>query len=145
MEETKFDEEKAKAYAKEAHRRFLAGDESLSKEEKRLLSKFVEARDVATQAQNSVNILQNQIQQAQARINSLNLQAANENARADGVIESLVALKFDDDLPPVEMPKKPESKTKGNGKEDPYAGNRKARRKAKVKKAKKKVKTQPTA
>ena len=138
-------EEKMSEYVNDVISRFLKGGKELGAAETRFASKHVEYRDKAQKHYADIRQLENQIQQAQARIRSLEVQAAGDEGQAVSFLESIVALKFEDELPPVARPtaKQQELKVmdKGNGKEDLSAGtNRKTRR---TKKAKAKKQAQP--
>lgn len=99
------------------------GEESLSKVEEVLGSKLQEAQDQAGLLKNDIASLNSTIQQARDRVQKMGNNYADALSKAAGIAESLIALKFGDEL------KKENVKSKGNGSKDPSASVKKKRSK----------------
>lgn len=89
------------------------GDDDLSKVEKVLGTKLRETEEEAQALKRDIGRLNETIRQAQARVKKLSDDYSDKLAKAAGFAESLIALKFGDEL------EEEEAKKKGNGSQDP--------------------------
>jgi hypothetical protein len=78
----------------------LEGDPSrLTKDERRLAGKYVVESRRLERIQQETSQLRDQIRQLEARVRSLELQAADSQGRANGFLDYMASLKFEDDAP----------------------------------------------
>jgi chromosome segregation ATPase len=82
-------------YINEAIKKLEENPSSLEKHERRLLTKFKKVSESAQKAAKDIQDLSNQITQAQARKNSLELQIENLQGSANAYVDELVSLKYD--------------------------------------------------
>jgi hypothetical protein len=114
--------EQAQRYAQDVLHKLEKSPEALSSHEKRLAVKYREAANQSSQLNKDIEQLRNQIRQAEARLRSMELQLADSQGKANGLIDFLVSLKFEDDpevqaqRPPNERPGPRDTDPKGNGK-----------------------------
>jgi len=90
-------------FVKDLLKRFREDPAQFSKHERRLGTKYEATRDSANRTTGELEQLRNQIIQGEARVRSLELQAQAEFGKAEGFLESLVELTYD------ESPQKPPS------------------------------------
>jgi hypothetical protein len=74
-----------------------AKDEDLSKHERRLRAKYLNTNGQVGALKQDIQNSRSQIEQAQARLRSLELQLQAETGRAAGFLESLVSLRLEED------------------------------------------------
>jgi chromosome segregation ATPase len=88
-------------YLNEGIRRLTEAPNTLNKNERRLLTKFKKVSDSAQSLSKDIQDLGNQIAQAQARKNSLELQVESLHGSINAYVDELVSLKYDagDDAP----------------------------------------------
>jgi hypothetical protein len=91
-------------------------EESLTKNEKRIGTKLKEAQDKADQLSRDMGQLRETIQQGQNRLQEMGRTHLEVASKAAGFIESLVSLRFGDEIE-EEIAKKKASE--GNGSKDP--------------------------
>lgn len=103
------------AYVEEFIRKVDKAPADLSKHELRIGTRFKEARGKADQIGKDITQIKEQITQAEARVRSMELQVQQEVGKANGFLEAILAMAFDDDapMPEVQIP------DGGNGKAMP--------------------------
>jgi len=122
------DQKKAKEYGDRILKQFRKDPTKLGSHEARLAKKYFEATDGASNIDQQVRQLNEQIFQAQARVRSFELQYKEATGRAAGFLEYLIALKFDpDDTLSPSVPVMP----KGNGSKDTSKSKTRNRRPSK--------------
>lgn len=124
------DPKKAEAYIKRILAASKDSPDSLTKHERRLADKYNASQDRVGKLRNDMQTMQNQIQQGEARLRSMELQVQSEGGKANGLLEALLAIEFDEDVTTA-----PPASAKGNGAADPAPP---AGRRAKSKKRSKK-------
>lgn len=119
------DQKKVDAYIVGIRERFAETPKKLGLFERSLLRRWDVAVKQAVQADQEVRTIRQQIGQAQARINSLEVQHADLQGKASAYLEALIARKFeadfDDDVPekpakPSSPPKKKKTRSRGRSK-----------------------------
>lgn len=82
--------------------------EKLSKEERRLIDRYRRENQKLHQINSDISQIRDQIRQGEARLRSLELQAADTAGRAAAMLDYLAGLKFDEEpqleVPPTEKP-----------------------------------------
>lgn len=90
-------QEAVQAYLADGMKKLAESPSSLSKTEKRLLTKLKKTSDAAQQVLKDIQNMKGQISQAEARLRSLELQSENHQGAANAFVDELVSLKFDTD------------------------------------------------
>jgi len=104
------------------------GEEDLSKVEEVLGTKLHETRSNADSLGADINRMKETIRQAQERLSKLVDEYSDTLSKAAGITESLIALKFGDQIKKEsEERENEEVKSKGNGSKDPSAPKKKKR------------------
>ena len=89
------DSKKAEVYLKDVMESYDSQKDSLDPIERRLVGKYREAQSTADRVIQDLNQLRAQVKQAEARIRSLELQAADSQGKANGYLDFLVSMKFE--------------------------------------------------
>lgn len=92
------DRKKARAYIDQLQKDVEENPESLEKMELNLARRMLTLKAKADSSAKQVDTLRNQINQAEARIRSLSLQAQNYIGQSNGFAESLISMKFGVDV-----------------------------------------------
>jgi hypothetical protein len=135
------DEKKADKYIADLRKKFAEDPQKLEPFERRLIGRYEDAVVQAQQADQDVRNLRQQIDQAHARIGSLEVQFADLQGKGAAYLEALVARKFENDFDDDEITpaKKPPVVKKAVNRATKRA-NKKASKK-KAKKASKKIRS----
>ena len=91
------DPKKADSYLRELLQKFDKDRNSLDPHTRRLIIKYREAQSKGDRLNHELEQLRNQIQQAEARFRSMELQTADAMGKASGLLEVLVSMKFEDE------------------------------------------------
>ena len=111
------DPKKAKEYSDRVLQQYQKDPSKLGTHERRLAEKYLAAMAAADRVDNDCRQLNQQIAQAQARVNSLNLQYNDYTGRAAAFLEYLIALKFsEDDVLETKAPEKAPAKRRSKAK-----------------------------
>jgi uncharacterized coiled-coil DUF342 family protein len=93
-------------YVQKTLSEYSSKPEDLSKEERRLCKKYQEEANKLGQLHGEISQLRDQLRQGEARLKSLELQAADSQGRASGLLDYLISSKFDEESPVVPSVKK---------------------------------------
>jgi len=91
------DPKQADSYVRQALQQLQGDVNSLTEQERRLLRKYQKYDQMARQAGQDAEQLRSQIQQAEARLRSIELQIVDAQGKAAGFIEYLISAKFEDE------------------------------------------------
>jgi len=100
------------------------GQENLSKVEEVLGTKLKETQDQADNLRSNIEKMRDTMRQAEERFRGMNQEYMDTLSKAEGFAESLIALKFGDQI----KKEQEETKSKGNGSRDPTNQKKKARK-----------------
>ena len=102
--------QKADEYLQKLNRLFQSNPKALDSWVYQTLVKQHDSQERANRLMSDIEQLRNQIQQAEARFRSLDLQLAEAQGRANGYTDLLIASEFDKAVAPEVVPKPPEKK-----------------------------------
>jgi len=97
------DGKKADTYLRELMQKFEQEKDSLDPYVRRLILKYKEAQGRGDKVLQDLDQLRNQIKQAEARVRSLELQAADIQGKATGFLDVLVSMEFEQETE-IEIP-----------------------------------------
>jgi len=89
----------AEAFLKDLLKMFDESPASLNDVQRRIAGKYRESFTTIGNLVKDAEQLQNQIKQASARVRSLDLQIADAQGKAQGFLELLVSLQFENEIP----------------------------------------------
>jgi len=97
------DQQRVQAYIQGVLKAAENDPKSLSKEEMRVAGKYRIESQRLQQVQQDISQMRDQIHQAEARLRSLELQAADVQGRATGLLDYLASAKFEEEAAPPDM------------------------------------------
>lgn len=92
-------------YLKSVLQKMKEDPASLSSTENRLAGKYVHHSESTNSIAQDISQMRNQIQQAEARLRSLELQVERESGKAQNCVEILIEMKFEESKAPPAPPR----------------------------------------